>query len=223
MSKKNKRPDRHPPDYKKKEKRILFIIILICFVFYFAYFKLSEIIALKVYSPYYFVSSKFEIVQILLIVLLLIAICFAATYLLSDIKTTKMKYVFRSSAIVIISLITIIIFNCNVWTFNKDLFSYNTIFQKDKIVYSYDDIDSAELYVHSASGKGIHDHIDYTLHMNDGREIKFDAYEAFYNNDDKIIEFDKTIASKRTVKAGDYSHFLYWNDKLNEYYNSIYN
>ncbi len=130
--KKNKRPDRHPPDYKKKEKRILFIIILICFVFYFAYFKLSEIIALKVYSPYYFVSSKFEIVQILLIVLLLIAICFAATYLLSDIKTTKMKYVFCSSAIVIISLISIIIFNCNVWTFNKDSFSYNTIFKKTK-------------------------------------------------------------------------------------------
>lgn len=221
--KKKKSADRFPKNYKEKEKRILFVILLIYFAFYFAYFKLSEIIALRVYSPYYFVSSKFGIVQILLLILLLIVALLAGTYLIEGTKTPKKKYIFRSSAIIIISLISIIIFNCNVWSFNKDTFSYNTIIRKDKIVYSYDDIDSAELYVHSASGKGIHDYIDYTFYMNDGKEIKFNAQEAFYTDNNKIIEFDKAIANKRTVKEGDYSHFLYWNDNLNDYFDSVYN
>ena len=79
------------------------------------------------------------------------------------------------------------------------------------------------MYTHSSSGKGIRDHIEYSFYMNDGKVIKFDAQEAFYTDNDKIIEFDKSIANKRIVKEGDYSHFLYWNEDLNAYFDSVYN
>ena len=225
--KKKKSAERFPKDYKAKETRIMALIVIIYLAFYFLYFTFSKIIALKGYSPYFFVSSKEFVVQLLLLVLLMVIGVFSYHYLFEEIKTSKKKYIIRSSTTVLVFLIGIIVFNCNVWNFNKDSFSYNTILQKDKIVYSYDDIDYAELYTHSSSGKGIRDHIrdhiEYSFYMNDGKVIKFDAQEAFYTDNNKIIEFDKRIANKRTVKEGDYSHFLYWNEDLNAYFDSVYN
>lgn len=224
--KKKKKPDidRTPKDYKIKEQCILFIILVLYLVLYIAYVKLFKNIPLKIHSPYYFISYKYDAIYILFIILFFLVIYFSGTYLLKKIKTTKKKYIFRSSVILTIFFAVIIFFQFNMWSFNKDTFSYNTIFQKDKIVYSYDEINSAELEIYHSSGYLRTDYyINYTLYMNDGEKIKFDAYNAYYTDEDKIIEFDKAIADKRSVVENDYDHYLYNSEKLNEYYNSLYN
>ena len=210
MSKKKKKTNnyRERKQHQDKEGWILCSIFVIVGLLSFAYEKVFETITLNMYKPYFFVSYKSEAFDVLMIILLAIIIFSSGIYLFGKTKTSKDKYILRSFAIALVFFIGIIIFHCNVWTFNKDTFSYNTIFQKDKIVYSYDDIDSAEVDVYTYAGRGIHNHIDYTLHMNDGKIIKFNANRAYYTDEDKIIEFDKAIANKRSVVEEDYDQNL---------------
>ena len=61
----------------------------------------------------------------------------------------------------------------------------------------------------------------YTLEMNDGKKIKFDAYDSFRNNDEMLIEFDKAIADKRKI-IGDFKHFENSSNEFNNYYRSLF-
>lgn len=115
-----------------------------------------------------------------------------------------------------------IILNCNVWSFNKDAFSYNTILQKDKIVYLYDDIDFVEVEENRYFMLSKSYHIDYTFYMKDGRRFKIDAFEIFCEADAKLIEFDKAISNKRKI-VGNYYYNGNTSQELNDYYISLYN
>ena len=227
MSKKKKKKtnNRERQHYHTKEGWTLFSLFIIVGIFSFAYENIFESFSLTLYKPYYFVSSQSDLLDALLTVFGIFVVFSLGIYLIGNTKISKNKYILRSFVIALTMLIGIFIFNCNVWVFNKDAFSYNTLFQKEKIIYSYNEIESADVNIYSnRRGKfGEQYHIDYTLYMDNGEKVKFDAYNAYYTDDDKIIEFDKMIANKRSVIDEDYDHELYDNDKLNEYYSSLYN
>lgn len=109
----------------------------------------------------------------------------------------------------------------NVWSFNKDKISYNTLFEKDKIVYSTDDIETAELQVDVEFTRLKTTNLVYDLKMSDGKEIKLDAYDSFRTDDDKIIEFDKAISQKRKA-VGQFERFENASDEFNDYFCSLF-
>ncbi|MDE5605304.1 MAG: hypothetical protein K2I73_06965 [Eubacterium sp.] len=222
MLKKKRKPDRKRTSLDYRRSWMFILIIVITSVLSFAYEKIFGTIVLNMYNPYYFISYNSDTFDVLMIILLGIVIISSAAYLFRGFNISRKKYLIRLSAIAIIMLIGITILNCNMWTFDKDTFSYNTIFQKNKIVYSYDNIDSAEVEVYCGGRKQASPRINYALHMHNGKIVKFNAYYACYTDEDKIIEFDKSIADKRSVVEDDYDHNLYDNEKLNEYYSSLY-
>ena len=228
--KKKKKPDRDR--YSKAEKcerskkECIFVLIaFICLAIFWMYTKLSAIVALKIYSPFYFCGYKFDAdaMHLLFIALFFLIIYFSGTYLLRKIKTKKKKYILRSLSIVFICIVTSIILQFNMWSFNKDSFSYNTLFQKDKIVYSYEEVEKAEIEIyHYRLTRYLGTYrITYILYMNDGNKIKFVANSGYYTDDTKLIEFDKSIADKRKV-TGEFLPITGSNE-LNEYYSSLYN
>lgn len=224
MTKQKKKKKSYRDKQSKNNKRnkgfILVAIIAFDIAFFYAYMMLSEAIILKVYSPYYFVSSNYYIVLLLFFAFFIVTLASAVipSFLRKELKK---KTIFCSIAISIAMLIIITIFNCNIWSFNKDSFSYNTILKKDKIVYSYDDIDSIEMEENRYFLLKRSSHIDYTFYMNDGRKFKIDAYEAFSEDDLKLIEFDKAISNKRKI-IGDYYYSGNASQELNDYYNSLF-
>lgn len=225
--KKKKKPDRDryskAEKYERSKKECILILIMFIFlVIGCAYIYLSPNIALKIYSPYYFSSYKFDadFMRFLFVALFFLVMYFSGTYLLRKIKTTKKKYLVRSSAIVFAFIAVSIILQFNMWTFNEESFSYNTLFQKDKIVYSYEEIEKAEVEMYRSHFKyGGLDRIQYSLYMNDGRKIKVIANSGYYTDDTKIIDFDKSIADKRIV-IGEF--YYYGSDELNRYFESVY-
>lgn len=182
---------------------------------------LKELI-LKEYSPDYFVCVKlpFSVFYIFYPIFFLFVFS-VAIYFYPGKKLTNKKYICFCSAVLCIALAITIALCGNVWSFNKDKISYNTLFEKDKIVYSTDDIETAELQVDVEFTRLKTTNLVYDLKMSDGKEIKLDAYDSFRTDDDKIIEFDKAISQKRKA-VGQFERFENASDEFNDYFCSLF-
>lgn len=201
-------------DKTKKQGYILLLTLCLIAALIILYNKLLQALMLKAYSPYYFTCVKlpvsfsyFNLIYPFCLLLFLTVCIFLLT-------TVRKKYI--PIIILCAALLATIIFSCNVWNFDKDVISYNTLFQKNKIVYSFDDIDRAELDIKLYFGRSANDCLEYTLYMNDGEQIKFDAFDSFRKDDDKLIEFDTAISDKRTT-VGDFGYLDNASDELNSY------
>ena len=175
---------------------------------------------MKIYAPYYFASTKASIVYFFLFILLAVSIVSIGVLLKR--KTISKKHICYALIVpIMVGIITIII-SGNVWVVNENSISYNTLFQKNIIVYSYNDIESAEMSI-SRKRVGLNHtyRIKYDLYMNDGEKVKFDAYESFRENDEKLIDFDKAIANKRKVK-GEFIYMDHSSEEFNKYYQSLF-
>ncbi|MCH5321109.1 MAG: hypothetical protein J1E36_05060 [Eubacterium sp.] len=224
MSKKKKKKKKKSAERtvkSQKEDYILLCTLIFMIAFKLLYDWLLELIMLKAYSPYYFASTKSS--SYIILPFLFIVFFAVALYILPDRKISNKKYISITSVILSITLALTIIFSSNVWVFNENSISYNTLFQKDKVVYTYDDIDSAELYYETWYGvKGMSSaHLIYNLNMNDDKEIEIDIPQSFYKDNNKLFQFDNMISDKRKV-IGEYVPFDNKSDKFNEYYQSLF-
>lgn len=184
--------------------------------------RLLEIGTLKAYSPDYFVCVKlpFSVFYIFYPIFFLF-LFLVAIYFYPRRKLTNKNYIGISAAFLCVALALTIVFCGNVWSFNKDTITYNTLFQKDKAVYHFDDIDSAQLQTELVYTRSKTTNLEYRLKMRDGTEIHFDAYDSFRTDDDKIIAFDKAIAKKRTT-VGQFEQVENASDAFNEYFRSLF-
>lgn len=206
---------------QKKTGKIILLTFIVALAFVLMTYSLLEPIMLKIFEPYYFVtlSSQVSLGSIFIFVpVTLLFIFMGVIYALPDRKMSNKKYLSVCAVILSVALILTIVICGNVWVFNKDTISYNTLFLKNKAEYSFDDIKSAKMeYCYVAGVKGfIHEQLIYTLEMNDGSQIEIVAYPSFIKDDKKLIEFDKAIAEKRET-VGEFEYFNNASDELNEY------
>lgn len=199
---------------------LLSLLIMILLIFIFNW--LLKTLVLKEYSPYYFACVKLPFPSFYIIFpfafLFVFTFCF---YFYSERKVSNRKYITITSVFLSATLIVTVIFSCNIWNFSRDTISYNTLFHKDKIVYSFDDIKVAEMQIESEATRFTSTRLVYTLEMNDGKQIKFDAYDSFRKNDKMLIEFDKAIADKRKI-ISEFKHFENSSNEFNNYYRSLF-
>ncbi len=184
------------------------------------YYWLFGVFTMKIYTPYYFASTKTSIVYFFGVIFY-VSVIFSIGFLVKKKKFNKKKigYLFIFPLVILFSMIII---SGNVWVFDENLISYNTIFQKNENSYSYADIEKAEMSISYKTIRFNHTFsIEYILYMDSGKKIKFDAYESFREDDDKLIEFDKTIANKRAV-VGEFLYIDSSSKEFNDYYHSLF-
>ena len=131
------------------------------------------------------------------------------------------KYIIICSLISTIILIVSLISNCNVWVANEKGISYNTIFSKEKISYSYDDITTVTVQ-YSANGirplRG--KTLVYNVIMQDGKELELQLFDLLYQDYKSLIKFDKVVSDKRKT-IGNFIELAIPNE-LNDYYNKLF-
>lgn len=107
------------------------------------------------------------------------------------------------------------------WVFTEQDISYNTLFTDKKICYEYSDLEKTTLcYRGSAGYKTGGTSLEYTLHMNDGKDITLRLFDSYYDSPEDLIEFDKRIADKRTTKGEFVS--LHIPEELDAYYEKVF-
>ena len=219
--KKKKKPDREKTPETHKGEAGLALLEIILVLSLFLYDFSFKFFTLKIYEPFYFASTKAFNVRFMYLILFAVVNCIIAIFVFPNPKKQK-KHLFQATTVLFVTLAIIIILSGNVWVVNENSISYNTLFQKNKIVYSYDDIENAEMsisYEHISVGHTYN--IDYILYMNDGEKVKFNAYESFRENDDKLIEFDKAISNKRKAD-GEFIYIDQSSEEFNKYYQSLF-
>lgn len=218
MSKSKKRT---PNKSKKGSKDIDFVLmIVITLVILLLYYWLFDILTMKIYTPYYFVSTKTSIVYFMG-VMFYVSVILSFGFLIKK-KKFKKKKIVHVIIFPLITLFLMITISGNVWVFNENSISFNNLFQKNQITYSYADIEKAEMSISYKTIRFNHTFsIEYILYMDSGKKIKFDAYESFREDDDKLIEFDKTIANKRAV-VGEFLYIDSSSKEFNDYYHSLF-
>lgn len=142
-------------------------------------------------------------------------------YIAPSRKLANKKYIGIASALLIITLLLTAVFSSNVWVFDRNAISYSTLFQRDKIVYDFNDIESVEAHYELIATRLGSTKLVYMLNMSDGKSVEVDVYNSFMNDDNNLIEFDKAIADKRTL-TGDFEPSGTVSDEINEYYKQIF-
>lgn len=224
--KKNERDSVTQTKIKKTEARKLGMIIifalLLMIAFMSCYVWLLEILTLKFFSPDYFVCSRLPAnVYTIMIPFIFVFIFVILFYIAPSRKLANKKYIGIASALLIITLLLTAVFSSNVWAFDKNAISYSTLFQRDKIVYDFNDIESLEAHYELIATRLGSTKLVYTLNMSDGKSVEVDVYNSFMNDDNNLIEFDKAIADKRTL-TGDFEPSGAVSDEINEYYKQIF-
>lgn len=216
----NKRKSTSRKSKSYKEGNILALSAVIVTVVLFSYYWLFEILTMRIHAPYYFASTKATIVYFLLF-LVFVVIIISIGVLLKK-KTVSKKHICYAFIVPMIVVAIMIILSGNVWIVNENSISYNTLFQKNKIVYYYNDIESAEMSISYQRVRLNHTYrIKYDLYMNDGEKVEFDVYESFRDDDNRLIEFDKAIADKRKV-TGEFIYMDHSSEEFNKYYQSLF-
>lgn len=217
----NKSKKRTPNKLKKESKDVKFVLmVIITLGILLLYYWLFGVFTMKIYTPYYFASTKTSIVYFFGVIFY-VSVIFSIGFLVKKKKFNKKKigYLFIFPLVILFSMIII---SGNVWVFDENLISYNTIFKKNENSYSYADIEKAEMSISYKNIRFNHTYnIEYILYMNNGKKIKFDAYESFRKSDAKLVEFDRAIANKRVV-TGDFVYMDNADDEFNNYYHSLF-
>lgn len=213
--------------YKQKEVKNSFskldIAILIDLIFSVAFFCLYHFL-LKVYFFERYESAFFINKNMMFyfpIPFLLVTLMGVIIYFSESRKMQSKKYIIICSLISTIILIVSLISNCNVWVANEKGISYNTIFSKEKISYSYDDITTVTVQ-YSANGirplRG--KTLVYNVIMQDGKELELQLFDLLYQDYNSLIKFDKVVSDKRKT-IGNFIELAIPNE-LNDYYNKLF-
>lgn len=151
-----------------------------------------------------------------LIIVFIAVIC----YFSRERKTSSKNYILLSSIISVVVLIASIVCNCNVWVVTEESISCNTLFKDEKVVYSYDDVETVLLCY---SGDGLRNRgstLAYNVTMNDGEEIEFQLSNSYSKDYNCFIDFDKKVSSKRTT-SGEFVEMANL-EELNNYYKELF-
>lgn len=213
--------------YKQKETKKFFskldiailIDLLLSVTFFLLYNFLIKEYFFERYESAFFINKNMMLYFSL--PFLLVTLAELIVYFSENRKMQSKKYIFICSLISTIILITSLISNCNVWVANEKGISYNTIFSKEKISYSYDDITTATVY-YSANGirplRG--KTLVYNMTMKDGNTLEIQLSDLLYQDSNSLINFDKAISDKRKT-VGNFVELAIPNE-LNNYYNNIF-
>lgn len=185
---------------------------------------LLKSIMLHLFSPDYFVLIQSPIsVFYSFFPFAIILMFLTALYYYPKRNIAKWKYIIISicTLLVTLSLTIIILLNCNILNFNRNEFVSYKLFNKNQIVYAYDDIKSVDVQIEVNSDRMLTENLIYTFEMNDGKQIKCDILDSFRNNDDELIEFDKSFFEKRNT-IGDFSYISNLNSEINNYYRLLF-
>lgn len=203
-----------------KSGKIILIALVIIIVFVIAYMKLIGNVIYLIHTPYYFAANNPnldpEFVSKMFGFFSLFVVAF---YCVHDRKTPSKKYIKNASILILIALFITFACNCNAWVFNENTISHNSLFRKDIAVYTYDDIESVQLY-HDTSAR--HADLIYSFKMKDGKEFKVDILEAFKEDEEMLFAFDRKISDKRETKGEYYYDFSGKSDEFNDYFRSVF-
>lgn len=184
---------------------------------YFLYQKLVVIYFKTRYEDFLFADSdKYLIIIFCCYIVLVVSYFFS-----QECKMKPVKYWSVFSSIGIIICFLVFYFNTSTWVITTDNILYDRLFTEIKISYDYKELDNAVLYYSESSGvkmRGVSP--EYTLSMSDGNEITLCLFDGYYDSYEDLIEFDKSIADKRTING----EFISLNmpQKINEYYESVF-
>ena len=170
------------------------------------------------YDTAFFVER--EIMKFFSVPFLIILLITVAYYFSAERKMSSKKYIVLSSIISAVILIASIVCNCNVWVATEEGISYNTLFQGEKVFYSYDDNKIATLCY---SGDGLRNRgstLTYNVTMNDGEEIEIKLSNSYSKDYNYFIDFDKKVSSKRTT-SGEFAEMANL-EELNNYYKQLF-
>lgn len=135
-----------------------------------------KFLTLKEYLPDFFVCVKLPFsVFYIFYPFLFLFLFLVVIYFYPKRKTSKKTYICISSVALCITLLITTVFCGNVWSFNKNTISYNTLFEKNKIVYTLNDIETATMSIELISTRLRTTNMVYVLEMSDGSKIKIDA------------------------------------------------
>lgn len=203
--------------FSKLDIAVLITLILVV-VFFFLYNFLIKTYFLGRYEFAYFVERdmmKFFSLPFIVIVFAVVVYHFA-----NERKMSSKKYIILSSIISVAILVASIVCNCNVWVATEAGISYNTLFKDEKVVYSYDDVETVLLHY---SGDGLRNRgssLTYNVTMNDGEEIEIQLSDSYSENYNLFMDFDKKVSSKRTT-SGEFVEMANL-DELNNYYRELF-
>ena len=206
---------------RKSYGRIILIALAILIVFAYAYIGLIGKAIYMIYTPYYFAANN-PVLDTETVAKIFAFFCFfvVALYCVLDRESSKKKYIRNASVIILVALFIAFSCNCNAWVFNENTISHNSIFRKNIAVYTYDDIESVQLY-HDATAR--HADLVYSFQMKDGKNFKVDILEAFKKDEEMLFAFDRMISGKRETIGEYYYDFSALSDEFNEYYRSVFN
>lgn len=225
MSKKAKKkkkkaefPTKEEKAQKKKAERILMIVLLCEIVFGFIYLMINRLYVEKTHSDAVIIFR--EIKAEAYIIYCIIMMLFIAGMLFSKkSKNITGQKIIPLALAGIIGICVCFILNCQIWSADEDGLHYNTLFAKDKIVYSYDDIECAELYdSHPVRGEST---LVYEIKTESKETVLLYLSNAEYKSTEDVIKFDSELLKNRAVQ-GKYSRLYAYDKKLDEYYKSVF-
>lgn len=195
------------------------MVLSVCFIF--LYRNLLLWCFGFIFSDNYFIYSKTEFDGFLIIPFLWVVSVF-----FFDKKALKVKFIVKVLCVFLVSVIIFFVvlgFTSDVWVFSKNGISNVNIITRDGTNYSYDDIEKIELsYERRVSYYSLGKNISpvYNIFFNDGEEVYIYVTKSLFSSEDAVINFDKQVSDKRTVKG----EFVYseHNQKFNNYFEPLF-
>lgn len=207
--------NKHKKSHSFEVALVLSIAISICV--YFLYQELVVIYFKTRYEYFLFADSdKYLIIIFCCYIVLVVSYFFS-----QERKMKPVKYWSVFSSIGIIVFLLVFYFNTSTWVITTDNILYDRLFTETQISYDYKELDNAVLYYSESSGVKMRGASpEYALSMSDGNEITLCLFDGYYDSYEDLIEFDKSIADKRTITG----EFISLNipQKINEYYESVF-
>lgn len=208
----------------KKGKKLskLDIAVLITLIIAVALFLLYNLLIKSYFlgrydSAFFIERDMMKFFSVPFLIVLLVAVAY---YFSGERKMSSKKYIVLSSIISFAILITSIVCNCNVWVATEKGISYNTLLTDEKIVYSYDDIETVSLYYGSDGLRNRGRTLTYNVIMNDGEEIEIKLSDSYSKDYNSFIDFDKKVSSKRKTN-GEFVEMANL-EELNNYYKELF-
>ncbi len=166
------------------------------------------------FEGYEIVSSEYSFGGVLFAVFCASVIAFYREYL----KQHERRFILFAAVLNVFIFACVFYLGTNAWVIKNNTLTYNKLFLKNEIVYTFDDVEEATLNSEKW-GKGA-PRYKYELKMEDGNVIDIYPFDTIYADESDLIEFDKKLSDKRIV-IGSFSD-IYFPEDVIPYFASVY-
>lgn len=184
---------------RSKEKELSIWHVVLSVLPLLALRVVYEKIILLVSTADYFCIPSFRRTDALIFILLIVF------FLINTYGRKKLSNtIFKAAIILLVLVIVYMSLFCGYIVIDNDEISYSLMPGIETYRYDYNDIESAELYTGMSGWRSYSLSFVYELRMTNGDKIVLNISQAYYKNKDAIMEFDKRISQKRSVRQGEY-------------------